>query len=360
MRWRIVLVTTLLVFSLALSSPPGFVAQDTPDVSEVKVLIVIADFFGWNYFDAKDRLEALGVNVTTAAHSLDYDIASCLNREPRPIVADLLLSEMTPEMVSEFDCLLMTSGGHWASMIGSTAVMNFISDAYNLGLTVASICTGTRMVAEANDIVNGSKVISFTLSSPQMVEAGATPILGMEVVSDGLIITGGSGGGTTGDGWLDAPTSEVCVEIVREALGLSRVIETSLSPARGPVGTNFSISAVIDSLNDTLGDILSTDIHEVTAQIYGHGNRTLIDTIELVDSDHDGNFTGHFIGVTNGDYVVDIEVEDTNETLEVQKEMEVFRVGPLPTTPIDVVMVSAIAGGSIIIIVLVIALVRKE
>jgi putative intracellular protease/amidase len=321
---------------------------------------VIADYFGWNYFDAKDRLEAWGVNVTTAAHSLDYDIASCLNREPRPIIADLLLSEMTPAMVSEFDCLLMTSGGHWASMIASATVMDFISDAHELGLIVASICTGTRMVAEANDIVNGSKVVSFTLSSPQMTEAGATPVWGMEAVADGHMITGGRGGGTTGDGWLEAPTSEVCAEIVREALGLSRVIDTSLNPENGPAGTNFSISASINDLNDTLGDILSTSIHEVTAQIYGHGNRTLIDTVELTDDDHDGNYTGHFIGLTNGDYVVDIEVEDINETLEVQKELEAFTVGPLPTEPIDIVMISAVAGGGVIIILLVVALVRKK
>jgi putative intracellular protease/amidase len=360
MKWKIILVSALLLLSLTSSSPKNAKAQDTPDVSDVKVLIVIADFFGWNYFDAKDCLEAWGVNVTTAAHSLDYEIASCTNREPRPVIADLLLSEMTPIMISEFDCLLMTSGGHWASMIASQTVMDFISDAYDLGLTVASICTGTRMVSEANAIVNGSKVVSYTLSSPQMLEAGATPVWGMEAVADGQIITGGRGGGPTGGGYLEAPTSEVCAEIVREALGLSRVTDISLSPERGMAGTNFSIRASINNLNDTLGDILSTGITKVTAQIYGHGNRTLIDSIELVDNDHDGNYTGHFIAQTNGDYAIDIEVEDTNETLEVQKELEVFTTRPIPTEPIDILMVSAIAGGGIIIIVLVAALVRKK
>ncbi|MFX1579912.1 MAG: DJ-1/PfpI family protein [Promethearchaeota archaeon] len=360
MKQRFVIVIALLVISLTFSSPPGVVTQDSPDVSDVKVLILLTDFFGWNYFDAKDRLEAWGVNVTTAAHSLDYDIVSCLNREPRPITADLLMSEMTPEMVSEFDCLLLTSGGHWQSMINSVAVMNFVSDAFDMGLTIASICTGTRMVAEANDIVNGSKVVSYTLSSPQMLEAGATPVWGMEAVADGQIITGGRGGGPTGGGYLEAPTSEVCAEIVREALGLSRVTDSTLSPERGMAGTNFSITASINNLNDTLGVILSTGITKVTAQIYGHGNRTLIDSIELVDNDHDGNYTGHFIAQTNGDYAIDIEVEDTNESLEVQKELEVFTIGPIPTEPIDVLVVSAIAGGGIIIIVLVTALVRKK
>lgn len=360
MKRKFVIATALLVLSLMFSSPPRVVTQDTPDVSDVKVLILLTDFFGWNYFDAKECLEGWGANVTTAAHSLDYDIASCLNKDPRPIVADLLMSEMTPEMVSEFDCLLLTSGGHWQSMINSIAVMNFVSDAFDMGLIIASICTGTRMVAEANDIVNGSKVVSYTLSSPQMVEAGATTVWGMEAVADGQIITGGRGGGPTGGGYLEAPTSEVCVEIIRKVLGLSRVSDISLNPDRGMVGTNFSISASINNLNETLGDILSTDINKVTAQIYGHGNRTLIDSIELVDDDLDGNYTGHFIGQTNGDYVIDIEVEDTNETLEVQKELAVFAVGPVPTEPIDILVVSAIAGSGIIIIVLVAALAKKK
>lgn len=360
MKWRILLVTGLLVFSLTFSTPLGVATLDVPDTSDVKVLILVIDGFGWNYFDAKDCFESWGVNVTTVAHSLDYDIDSCTHREPRPITADILLTEMTPEMVLEFDCLLVTSGGHWANMIASSTILTFISDAFDLGLIVASICTGTRIVAEANDIVNGSKVISFTLSGPQMILSGATIVWGVEAVADGSMITGGRGGGTSSGGWLEAPTSEICAEVVRNVLGLSRVAESSVSPSGGPIGTNFTITAVIDNLNDTLGDILSTDIQEVNAQIYGFGNRTLIDTIELTDDNHDGNYTGHFIGLENGEYVVDIEVEDTNSTLEVVKEAEVFDVEVDPNTPFNGVLIFAVAGGGIIIIVLVLALTRKK
>jgi putative intracellular protease/amidase len=360
MKWKLLLVTTLLVFGLAFSSPLGVSAVDTPDFSDVKVLILLCNGFGWNYFDARDCLESWEVNVTTVAYSIDYDIDSCLNREPRPIVADLLLSEMTPEMVLQFDCLLVSSGGQWSFLVASSMVLNFISDAYDLGLIIASICTGTRVVAEANEIVNGSKVVEFSLSSPQMIWAGATPVYGFEAVSDGLIITGGRGGGTGGGGWLEAPTSEVCAEIVRKALGMSRVAESSVAPSKGPIGTNFTISAAIDSLNDTLGDILSTGIQEVTARVFGFGNRTLIDTVELQDNNQDRNYTGFFIGMEDGGYVVDIEVEDSNSTLEVVKEAEIFEVGIEPTTPIDVVLISAVSGGSIIIVVLVVALIKKK
>jgi putative intracellular protease/amidase len=376
MKWRLLLVTSLLMFSIVFSNPPVVSTLDVPDVSDVKVLIVLMDGFGWNYFDARDRLEAMGVNVTTVAHSLDYNVSSCVNRPPRPIMVDLLLNDMTNETVSQFDCLLVTSGGHWAGMIASDTVMNFISNAHHLGLIVASICTGTRMVSEANDIVNGSKVVSYTLSSPQMIEAGATPVWGVEAVADNQIITGGRGGGPTGGGYLEAPTSEVCGEIIRTVLGLSRVTSLTLTPSSGPIGTNFSFTAAVDNLNDTLMDILSTNITEVTAHIYGYGNRTLIDTTELTDVDLDGNFTGHFIGLEEGEYVVDIEVEDSNSTLEVARELETFEVAVVTNTTttststttaigltngsFDIVLISTVVGGSIVIVVLVVALIRKK
>ena len=360
MRFKLVFVVSLLVLALAISNPHVVQTSTAAEVSDIKVLFVVANGFGWNYFDAKDCFESWGVNVTTVAYALDYNVTSCSNRPPRSIIADLLLSEMTPDMVLQFDCLLVTSGGHWSDMVASPTFMNFISDAFELGLIVASICTGTRMVAEANDIVNGSKVVSFFLSEAYMVMAGATTVLGADAVSDGSIITGGRGGGTGGGGWLEAPTSETCAEIVRTVLGLSRVTGTSLAPSRGPIGSNFTITASVDNLNDTLGEILSTSIHEVTAQVYGYGNRTLLETIELADDNHDGNFTGHFIGLENGEYVVDIEIEDSNSTLEVVREVEAFDVGVEPTKPIDVVLISTVTGGGILIIVLIVALIRKK
>lgn len=360
MRFKLVLVMLMLVLALAISSPLIAQSAEAVDVSDTKVLMLVTDGFGWNYFDARNRFESWGVNVTTVAHSVDHLVTSCTNRAPDPITVNFTISEMTPEMVAQYDCIFIPSGQHWVPLIGSTAALTFISDAFDLGLIVASVCIGTRVMAEANGIVNGSKVTFYTGSTPQMVEAGANYVLGVEAVADGCIITGGSGGGPTGGGYLEAPTSEVCAEVVRQALGLSRVSESSLAPSRGQFGTNFTISAVIENLNDTLGEILSTDVQEVTARVYGFGNRTLIDTIELTDENHDGNYTGQFIGLENGEYVIDIEVEDSNSTLEVVKEAEIFDVGIEPTAPIDVVLISAVTGGGIIIIVLVVALIKKR
>jgi putative intracellular protease/amidase len=360
MKWRTLLLAAILVFSLPLSNPPVVSSLDIPDTSDVKILMLISDYFGWNYFDARQIFESWGINVTTVAYSLDHEVTSCPNRntgENESVIVEYTMQEMTPEMVAEFDCLFIPAGGHWANLIAGNTSLTFISDAYNLGLIVASVCIGTRVVSEANNIVNGSKVVYYPMSSIQMTQAGAITILGLEVISDGRIITGGSGGGITEGGYLEAPTSEVCAEVVRQAFGWSRVANSSLLPDRGFVGTSFTITVGIDNLNDTLGDILSTEIHGVTAQVYGFGNRTLVDTIELRDDDQDGNYIGYFIGQENGEYVVDIEVEDSNETLEVVREIGSFNVG---AKPIDIVLVYTITGGSAIIVVLIVALIKKK
>lgn len=358
-----ILVASLLIFSLVFSSPQVTQPVKATDVSDIKVLVILCDGFGWNYFDARDRLESYGVNVTTVAHSIDYEIDSCTNRAPRPIIADLLLSEMTPEMVQQFDCLLVTSGGHWADMIASNTILSFISDAFDLGLIVASICTGTRIMAEANGIVNGCKVVSFTLSSPQMVAAGATTVYGVEAIADGRIITGGRGGGTTGGGWLEAPTSEVCAEIIREILGLSRVTEVYLPSTAAEYGSNISIGVMTDNLNETLGGILSTGIEEVTAFVYTGDNRTLVEEITLTDEDLDGNYTGTISGLDLGDYSLDIEVEDSNETIEVCRELRAFSVETEPTSAgiLNNLMIVGIASAGVItVLAVVIVCVKKK
>ena len=145
-------VATLLMISIIHTNPTVVSALDVPDVSDVKVLMFIMDNFGWNYFDAKRILESWGVNVTTVAYSLDHNITSCPHRdtgENESIIVQYTHQEMTPEMVAEFDCLFVSSGGHWLSMITAGEPLTFIADAYNMGLIVASICTGTRVVSQS-------------------------------------------------------------------------------------------------------------------------------------------------------------------------------------------------------------------
>jgi len=346
------------MISVTSSNPSVVSSQIDIEISDIKVLMFIADNFGWNYYDAREIFESWGVNVTTVAYSLNHNLTSCRKPgtgENETIIVEYTHQEMTPNMVCEFDCLFVSSGIQWQTLRTESAALTFIADAYNLGLIIASVCTGTRLVAESNGIVNGSKVVSYSLSSAHMREAGATPIEGMEAVADGCMITGGRGGGLTGGGYLKAPTSEVCAEVVRRVLGLSRVTSTSLISSKGLMGTDVIIGAVIDNLNDKLGDILSTNIQNVTALVYRFDDRSLSDTIELTDDNHDGNYTGQFTSLDFGQYIVDIEVKDSNLTLEVVRDVETFEVG---IKLIDILL-SSIVIGSVLIIALVFFMKKK-
>jgi len=363
------LVSLILIVSI-FSGPLLMPSIDAEEISDVKVLMIITEAFGWDYFNAKETLESWGVNVTTVANALDTDVASCYNRPPRGTTADFLLSNVDNDIVTQFDALYIPSGGHWAGLIGSTRVKDFIAFAHEHGVIIATTCIGNRVVAESNGIVNGTSVVNYNNPNSYyaMVSAGATIRHGYEVVTDNGIITGNSGGGPTGGGYEIAPASEVCAAIVREALGYSCVDQPEVLPLIGGSGTLFNISADISDLDSELGSLSMVDINitEVQVRIFTKENRTLIDTIELTDLDANGNYEGSFNGTIDGEYVIDIEVEDTNSTLEIEREAASFTVGEVPTTTgttdlsLNPLLIGSIGAGGLIVVAVIVVMLKKR
>jgi len=367
-RKAIVLVSLLLVVAI-FSSPSIMPTADGKEISDVKVLMIITEAFGWNYFDAKEILESWGVNVTTVANALDTDVASCYNHPPRGTTADFLLSEVENDIVTQFDALFIPSGGHWQGLIGSTRVKDFIAYAHEHGVLIATTCIGNRVVAESNDIVNGSSVVNYYTSAIYMSLAGAE-IRDNEydVVVDNGFITGDSGGGTTGGGYLMAPTSEICASIVLETLGHSHVEQAEVLPLIGESGTIFNISADITELDTEMSTMSTVDINvtNVQARIFTKDNRTLVDTITLTDVDSDLTYRGSFTGTIDGEYIIDIEVEDTNSTLIVERELANFTIGEVPITTdttglvLDPLMIGVIGIGGALVVIVTVVVVKKR
>ena len=192
-----------------------------------------------------------------------------------------------------------------------------------------------------------------------MAEAGATVRTGYRAVIDNRFITGGTGGGPSEGGNEAAPTEEVCLALVREALGYSFKGSASIEPLTAPIGTTFTITAEITDLDDQPVPILSgnQNISEVNARIYTNNNRTLIDILELLDEDGDGVYSGQFAGSMIGDFVVDIEVEDTNHTLEIERQAVSFSVGT--HYAIDPLALGLIAAGTILVAAVIIIVKKK-
>ena len=362
MKTKALVLVSLLLVVAVFSSPLLMPIAEGQEVSDVKVLMLIADGFGWNYFDAREILESWGVNVTTIAHSVDTDIPSCFNKDPRGTTADLLLNSVELDIVTQFDALYVPSGGQWTGLIASTSVLNFIEYAHEQGLIIGTTCIGNRVIADSNEIVNGSSVVyySFGFTPAHMTDAGATIRQGFEAVTDNRIVTGAAGGGFP-NGYIYAPTSEICAAMVREALGYSYVEQAEVLPLIGESGTTFNISADITDLDFELGDLSTVDINitEVHAQIYTKENRTLVETVELTDVDEDMVYTGSFTGIIDGEYVIDIEVEDTNSTLEIERESASFEVGILETGMDPLVLGGIVTGGLLIVVVTVLFLKKR-
>ncbi len=174
-----------------------------------KVMILAANGVGDTYFPAKRYFEFWGWKVTTAG--LTPSVTSCLNTNPRPVPVNILISEVNNNTLSQYDCVFIPSGGHWSLLLNDAATLNLISNAYNLGLIISSLCVGIRVLAAA-DIVDGVRIAYDVNSATQVFAAGGITI-DARVVTDQRIVTGTTGGGFTGGGASLAPTLEVCEAI---------------------------------------------------------------------------------------------------------------------------------------------------
>ncbi len=58
MKAKALALVSLLLVVAVFSSPLLMPTVEAQEVSDVKVLMLICDGFGWNYFDARDILES--------------------------------------------------------------------------------------------------------------------------------------------------------------------------------------------------------------------------------------------------------------------------------------------------------------
>ena len=326
------LVLMLVLFMTSAPVNQSAVA-DADSLDEIKVLMLVTTGFGWNYFDINETFVEWGAEVDTVSYTLGYEVQSCANREPQPIISDYLVSEMTDEILSEYDCIIVPSGGHWNGLYRSEPVLDLISSAYELGLVVSTICIGNVVVAESNNIVDGTKVAYYGTAWEYMTEAGGIPVYNARAVAHNNIVTGGTGGGYP-SGFESAPTYEVCSEIVRIILRRSRVGGLILQPTTGSPSTNQSISVAITDPYEDLPGVNSTEVTKVEICIYHQENDTLALTVELSAPTYDNPmYVGEIVGLSVGEYYFDIEITDSEDRLEIADTFDSFTVQTDSITP---------------------------
>ena len=269
----------------------------------------------------KNQLEEWGCNYTTAGVS--YTVASCPNKPQRPVTPDILVYDVDQEVLSQFDCIFVCSGAHYLSLSINTDVLNIINMAYEEGLVIASICSGSVPIAHADGIVEGVKVAYFFLSTTKMQEEGAIEIYGSSVVSDKRIITTSSGMPYGSN----APVYQTCVALTKEVLGYSALVDVIIEPHRGGIDTNYTLTVEVNDLTD----------------IYYGNTSTEVTTVELELQSDDETITGYYLtkisnnfyacNITGleefGNYQIDLEINSYGYGKEIIRDVTSFAVRKL-------------------------------
>jgi len=358
---REILVFAILGVLLFLPSQPA-VAEDS-DLSEINALFLVADGFGWDYFDLRDRLEYWGVNVTTVSGGLSYEVDSCYNKEPRPIVADLIITEVNmTSLGADFDAVIVPAGGHWAPLTATNLPLQLIASAYDQGCVAAAVCIGNRVLARALNIsetfVDGTKVASYTGSNTYMQAAGAVIVPDVSVVSDNRVVTGGPGGGRTGGGNDEAPAYETCLEIIRAIAGQSHLSGFELEVMTDAY-TVFTVTVNTTELYDPL--LTSSNMSEVetiSVTAFEVGNNTPAITELLAETTIEGVYSGGIRLPKQGRYTFSVEVADSMDCYVVLRDVDSVDAtgGTLPYP----VIIAVGAGGLAALVGLVFLAVRKR
>ena len=337
------------------------VPYQTPEVeaqsncSEVDALFLVGTGFGWSYFRAKSYLESWGVNVTTIARSVSTEVQSCPNKEPRPIIADIVLSNFDMDSITEYDCIYIPSGPHWQGLADSQRVRDFIITSHEVGLVIATQCTGNVALARMNNLTTDTMVTDYLFANMDLLHPEAIQV-DAKVVMDNQLVTGESGGGYTGLGGIgveSAPIYEVCTALVRTVIGRSFVQSTTVEPLGGENAGSYTISVETTDPYVMLPEVNTTEISEVNAIVYRRSNFSdQVASIQLTDDDFDGTYTG-VIAEMQDDYIIAIEVEDDIGILEVVRDAVTISEFPL-------LSVSMIVIGGVLVTAVGVVLWRKK
>lgn len=315
----------VLLVSVVIIQTPDAVLTEPQDVS---ILVLLGYGFGWSYFEFLEVVQDWGCDVTVTGNT--SHLQSCLNRADRSVEADILISDIGREDLSQYDVLFVPSGGHWQDLIHIESALNLIQMAYEEGLIISGICVGVTPVAASN-VTEGKMVAGHNFCYPYIRNSGGTMLPFMRVVSDGQLITGDNGGGPP-NGFETAPHYDLCVAIMKELFGYSYFESMAIHPVLEGNDTIYHMNVTTSGQIHLFDGVTTTEITEVTAKLHTSDNETIIAEIDLTDNDNDSVFIGSITGLELGDYVVDLEIVDANISMEVVRNALSFTADDITTS----------------------------
>jgi len=347
-------VVVVLLISVMMVQTPEAVLTEPDDIS---ILVLLGYSFGWSYFEFLEVVEEWGCSVTVTGNT-SY-LQSCINHEDMSIEADILIDDIDQEFLSQYDVLFVPSGGHWQNLINTESALNLIQMAYEEGLIISGICVGVAPIAAAN-VTEGKYLTGHNFCYPYIRDSGATQLPFMRVVSDGQFITGDNGEGVS-NGFESAPHYDLCVAMMKTLFGYTYFEDISVQSVFEGNHTVYYFNVTTSGPIHLFDDVTTAEIAEVTALLHTSDNETVIAEVELSDPENDSIFIGSVTGLLEEDYIVDLQIQDANISMEVVRDALSFTAQNLTNTQtasgVGILSIEtiAIAGlGAVAIVVLVV------
>lgn len=299
-------------------------------------MILIADGVGNCYYVIEEYLKVFGANITTVG--LTKTVRTCNNKgEAKYLTANITILEINE--ITDYDAIVVPSGGYWAAMTIQTQVIDLISNAYKEGLIIASFCVGTVILAIA-DILDGINVLCHENVKKYVKESGANIVTDVTTTSDSRIITADKGGGLTGGGYTAAPIYEFCIAIAKGLLGYSYIKNTNVQSLGGG---KYSIDVETHIPNLPI-DEYNPQINAIYASTDDISKKELdIETIILTE-DEENIYSGELDIQENGIYTLNLKVKDTLGNLEIIRDVTTITMeNPVPAWELLLLLLSLIA-----------------
>ena len=264
------------------------------------IVFFVADGYSENDFrGVKQYFDQWRGTVTIAG------LSENLTAKEASMTSDILLSDI--DEIVNYDAIVLPGGDIASALIANDHAMQLLEDANNEGLVIAGIGNGTLVQADAG-LLDGKKFTAHSSIVDNLTAAGGFYVDGANVVVDGTIIT------------VSPPNYEEFAYAVANTLGYSYNLDIDISFDKEEQGWNYSIR------------VIPSDKHIVKrmsinlSRLETNDEKSLILTSDL-DEITDGLYTTNFGILSNGFYVVDVEVESIYGNIELRTDVSEFSVG---------------------------------
>ncbi|MFX0173857.1 MAG: DJ-1/PfpI family protein [Candidatus Hodarchaeota archaeon] len=220
--------------------------------------------------------------------------------------SDILFTDT--EDITVYDAIFIPGGQLVSVVISDQQSQSFLSTAYDNGLVIAAIGEGTLIQAAAG-LINGKRFTTSPNIVENLTEAGGLYVEEESVVTDGNIITA-----------CPSNYQELSYAIAN-TLGYTYDLNVDISFIKETEGWNYSIT--VEPSDKVI-------IHKMTINLtrnFDNNDNTLIATIDLINIDDSGVYTGNLGILENGYYCVNIEVENIYGKVEIRTNIMEFSVG---------------------------------